>query len=237
MVTSAADATWSEEAASLQLTRGDIARLAQRLPRETPSSVWAAYESHGPHAATVLALACAVRDWPLPKATLCQLLPEVDDLSHAAVLMHHCDVGLLDLVLALLDEGRLSWEREAIALLLAVQSPSDAGPPPAILAKLRQLARTPGSATATVFVAAAATALRDSELDRLAPRLTTKAYREVHQFARELGRPVLDVLPKRAPPRLVSGYTVKSLEPKVGRNDPCPCGSGKKYKKCHGANA
>jgi len=24
-------------------------------------------------------------------------------------------------------------------------------------------------------------------------------------------------------------------EPRVGRNDPCPCGSGKKYKKCHGA--
>ncbi|MGA2915760.1 MAG: preprotein translocase subunit SecA [Sedimentisphaerales bacterium] len=26
-------------------------------------------------------------------------------------------------------------------------------------------------------------------------------------------------------------------QPKVGRNDPCPCGSGKKYKKCHGKNA
>jgi SEC-C motif domain protein len=25
--------------------------------------------------------------------------------------------------------------------------------------------------------------------------------------------------------------------PKIGRNDPCPCGSGKKYKKCHGAAA
>ena len=25
-------------------------------------------------------------------------------------------------------------------------------------------------------------------------------------------------------------------EPKVGRNDPCPCGSGKKYKKCCGRN-
>ena len=24
-------------------------------------------------------------------------------------------------------------------------------------------------------------------------------------------------------------------EEKAGRNDPCPCGSGKKYKKCHGA--
>ncbi|MEK6335903.1 MAG: preprotein translocase subunit SecA [Acidobacteriota bacterium] len=29
--------------------------------------------------------------------------------------------------------------------------------------------------------------------------------------------------------------TVVRSEPKVGRNDPCPCGSGKKYKKCHGA--
>jgi preprotein translocase subunit SecA len=28
---------------------------------------------------------------------------------------------------------------------------------------------------------------------------------------------------------------IKRDEPKVGRNDPCPCGSGKKYKKCHGA--
>jgi preprotein translocase subunit SecA len=31
--------------------------------------------------------------------------------------------------------------------------------------------------------------------------------------------------------------TVKREEPKVGRNDPCPCGSGRKYKKCHGAAA
>jgi uncharacterized protein len=29
--------------------------------------------------------------------------------------------------------------------------------------------------------------------------------------------------------------TVKRETPKTGRNDPCPCGSGKKYKQCHGA--
>jgi uncharacterized protein len=29
--------------------------------------------------------------------------------------------------------------------------------------------------------------------------------------------------------------TVKRETPKVGRNDPCPCSSGKKYKQCHGA--
>jgi len=30
------------------------------------------------------------------------------------------------------------------------------------------------------------------------------------------------------------GATVVRSQPKVGRNDPCPCGSGKKYKMCHG---
>jgi uncharacterized protein YecA (UPF0149 family) len=28
---------------------------------------------------------------------------------------------------------------------------------------------------------------------------------------------------------------LQSRKPKVGRNDPCPCGSGRKYKKCCGA--
>jgi len=31
------------------------------------------------------------------------------------------------------------------------------------------------------------------------------------------------------------GQTVRRETPKIGRNDPCPCGSGKKYKKCCGA--
>ena len=31
-----------------------------------------------------------------------------------------------------------------------------------------------------------------------------------------------------------SKVQVKRTYPKVGRNDPCPCGSGKKYKYCHG---
>ncbi|HID46632.1 MAG TPA: YchJ family protein [Chromatiaceae bacterium] len=35
--------------------------------------------------------------------------------------------------------------------------------------------------------------------------------------------------------KLPTPETVKREAPKVGRNDPCPCGSGKKYKKCCGA--
>ncbi len=32
-------------------------------------------------------------------------------------------------------------------------------------------------------------------------------------------------------------HTYKREHPKVGRNEPCPCGSGKKYKQCHGKHA
>jgi uncharacterized protein YecA (UPF0149 family) len=44
----------------------------------------------------------------------------------------------------------------------------------------------------------------------------------------------------RAQPREARGgsdavQTVKRDGRKVGRNEPCPCGSGKKYKKCCGA--
>jgi len=45
----------------------------------------------------------------------------------------------------------------------------------------------------------------------------------------------------RQPPRAggddAKVHTIRRDTPKVGRNDPCPCGSGKKYKKCHGAGA
>jgi SEC-C motif/Aspartyl protease len=40
--------------------------------------------------------------------------------------------------------------------------------------------------------------------------------------------------PKVKPKPLMIPHPVASL-PKVGRNDMCPCGSGRKYKKCHGS--
>src|SRR6056297_1105341 len=36
--------------------------------------------------------------------------------------------------------------------------------------------------------------------------------------------------------RKVAAGSTYTAEEKVGRNDPCPCGSGRKYKRCHGAN-
>ena len=40
-----------------------------------------------------------------------------------------------------------------------------------------------------------------------------------------------------AAPPAVGGATPQAADwANVGRNDPCPCGSGKKFKKCHGSN-
>jgi preprotein translocase subunit SecA len=60
-------------------------------------------------------------------------------------------------------------------------------------------------------------------------------------------RPLLGVNPYTAvPPRPETLRTNREETPApaptpaaqtVGRNDPCPCGSGKKYKQCHGRNA
>ncbi|HZZ44836.1 MAG TPA: preprotein translocase subunit SecA [Tepidisphaeraceae bacterium] len=78
-----------------------------------------------------------------------------------------------------------------------------------------------------------------------APRNAYKPTAAVHQENDSYG--VAENLQELAPPESeqqssAGGETppvTKTIErttPKVGRNDPCPCGSGKKYKKCHGIN-
>ena len=50
------------------------------------------------------------------------------------------------------------------------------------------------------------------------------------------GAPPSPFAPRQTgPPQPAKPQTVVRQGDKVGRNDPCPCGSGKKYKKCHGA--
>ena len=41
---------------------------------------------------------------------------------------------------------------------------------------------------------------------------------------------------EKKPAKVRASLTVRKTEAEIGRNDPCPCGSGKKYKKCCGAN-
>ena len=71
--------------------------------------------------------------------------------------------------------------------------------------------------------------------------------RDENQERKETVKIVDAKLQEKSPIELVDGNslpkdsgisrTVVNQEPKVGRNDPCPCGSGLKYKNCHGKNA
>ena len=51
----------------------------------------------------------------------------------------------------------------------------------------------------------------------------------------QVAKPLIEGFAGGKPPKEAASQTVVRKN-KVGRNDPCPCGSGKKYKKCCGAN-
>ena len=107
----------------------------------------------------------------------------------------------------------------------------------------------------------AASPLADPWLDRWLPLLReAAATRPVLELGCDTGKPVMSMYAEDGPPSVSQdrvddfGSAIwavydlrqlwKSLGPRIetlrkeaepGRNDPCPCGSGKKYKKCHGA--
>ncbi len=73
-----------------------------------------------------------------------------------------------------------------------------------------------------------------AETQRQAPRRTVHAYKPGTEppGAAETARGGMESAATRQRPA-----AVRRAEAKIGRNDPCPCGSGKKYKKCCGRNA
>lgn len=58
-----------------------------------------------------------------------------------------------------------------------------------------------------------------------------------HRLAIQIEAAIPQIYRFWLPHRKQAVSTVEHFSPKIGRNDPCPCGSGKKYKKCCGINA
>jgi preprotein translocase subunit SecA len=71
-------------------------------------------------------------------------------------------------------------------------------------------------------------AAMEAEQQRLAERLQRQMQ------ASGGGAPAGGALGLETPPQVQAAVEPSVSGPKVGRNDPCPCGSGKKYKHCHG---
>ncbi len=87
--------------------------------------------------------------------------------------------------------------------------------------------------------------LFQSMMERIQDRVVKVLWKiELGREEREESQRVSRALPPPRPKEQVmftgpkeAAAPVKRTQAKVGRNDPCPCGSGKKYKKCHGINA
>ena len=68
-----------------------------------------------------------------------------------------------------------------------------------------------------------------------AGELGRRRRRPRRRAAAQRGRRRRQARRRHAPARRPVPVQQRVVYDKVGRNDPCPCGSGKKYKKCHGA--
>ena len=226
-----------DHASTTPLTGPAVRALASAASStEIREAIGPALHTRGPHAATVLAFALTAAGERLPREALLKLLPDLPSIEYLPPLVGASEGDRVALLLDFVEGARASWEREALALYLTTQLLEQA-PPPRLIGRLRSLARQPLSPEATALVGLAARALDDPGLKALAaPFLAIGDDPGLAALAQKLRAPLfapaIDALPEHEAPRVVAGYTVVRPGPKVGRNDPCPCGSGRKYKKC-----
>src|SRR5437867_10769966 len=113
-------------------------------------------------------------------------------------------------------------DNETIRYLFHIQMQQGEQPPEA---RRPEPPRTPPQSAAAAAASAAARVNEPQHLPSVAREIERRQQRQQKDLQYQTG-PAQAEAPK--PVRVGA---------KVGRNDPCPCGSGKKYKKCHGANA
>lgn len=233
-------------AARRPLTRGVVADLARRLrAHDDPAGVDAAVDEAVARgegaAAAALTLAQADVGRRPDAGRLAPILPLlVDDLVLEALVA----AATGDRVGLLVDAVRwLEPNSAAFALLLATTLLEGAAPPAGLLRELRLLAREKLLEESGDMLATVAQALKDADaLAVVQPWIDAMKEAGAGAFdlvvqRRRLHGPPLAILPEADEPAAVAAEDGAPLqaEAKVGRNDPCPCGSGKKYKKCHGA--
>ncbi len=221
-------------------TRDTLRKLTDEIVNHELDPVIAAKEAlrcGDADGACQLLLAEAAAGRPPDARLVSRVLPDLSDLDLFPVLVGSCGGDRVEMLLDVVEQDRMSSERDAVALFLAVELLGGSSPPPRLLALLRTRLRRMLGIEASIVLAMTAKALGDKDVLEvakpwlpMAEAVEAKSIRE--QLLRRLATPPLLALPEKSPPRVISGFTVRRPAPKVGRNDPCPCGSGKKYKKC-----
>ena len=226
-----------------RLCAGELIELGSRLPTRVEALdelLATAVEQSLDRAFTHLSLAALQQQRPVDARHLhggAHLLTETDLVARLA---GHCHGDVAGALVHTVREGRLSWEREGVALLLGAWWDREKGEGrtrTALVRQARLLCRQYLSLSGELLVVATAQLLEDDELSELVSRLRAFAF---EGEARTMGaslldlatQPVLEGLPERAASRSSGWRPLRRAVPRIGRNEPCPCGSGKKYKRC-----
>jgi hypothetical protein len=159
------------------------------------------------------------------------------DAGEMAIAALHCAGNVGHALIEAARDGRMGSERMAIALTMAAlwcRERANGLYPPELTTAARKLARmTVGNYLVQLTLRILAEATDDKALKSLLPD-------EPAPFLKDRERDLWDdalkspwtCVPATPPPQVFTGYTVRRAVPRVGRNEPCPCGSGKKYKNC-----
>jgi len=133
----------------------------------------------------------------------------------------------------LFEEMMEHFEEETIRYLYMMRVVDENGDEVSYAATVGGSPRRPGPAAAEAPQQSAP--VLDANTDGRAPRRIQTSLDDVErQFQRRKTRELEQA--RRAGAGQTEAVQQVVRAEKVGRNDPCPCGSGKKYKKCHGAN-
>jgi hypothetical protein len=165
------------------------------------------------------------------------LLPDPDILGAIAA---HCSGDVASALIETSMRKCLDWERDAVALLMAglwCSRQKTVTYPPELISRMRMLVReSRESFFAQMPLLALSTLTGSFEIQSLFPN----EGKEFMQIAETLKcgyeslftRDILDSIPLEPEYPEILGKTIKRSVQHIGRNEPCPCGSGKKYKKC-----
>lgn len=221
-----------EEAAATEPVAEEVRRLAREVPVERArAALELAFETREVDAATVLALVLLAHGQPATSEEIERIFPDsIDDRAGRILVASHPDrLAILERLWATRRLDRFQLATAASLYVLLHPAPPF---PPTLFETLRTLARARPGWVGEGFARDAALRLCDPHLDELYKIDREKEKVGDHPFA-DLGEhPGIDSLAASRSHVLASGFTARRATPKLGRNDPCFCGSGKKYKKC-----
>lgn len=215
-----------DSARSARACMADVRALAGRLAdlsiRQIESLLQGLVDSGEDRVLSRMLQACAFNEIKLDPELLCRCIGVCEDMPDAGFCFRQQDASAITPLLAITTAEELSWERQAYAGRLAAELCARFGQDPQPVRKvLRKLQRKHGGPQTQLLISESLHLLESGPEGQSFPI----------PYWSELK--LSELLPEHAPRHTVGGdYTVRRPIPKLGRNEPCHCGSGRKYKKC-----